>query len=242
MARPEELLSGNCYFHVGYLDKKLILPSIQTLVYRYYEKSDEGELWIFEEGCVDAPPPEFEDMNDQSELLAFDEDSLCQIIDMHGLFLVLREVAEFHPLHTSETASFAIGINEDVRSSLRQHIDGFLSEGKKDALTITIRFTNDGLSLGRRSEGGFEICFFLHPKIKPEEEPRVRELFHKFGGTPHKDYLADNGRTRILDFAIPEDAEFITELCSKIFTEIYSMRNTDTLKFTYLPSSRLEDM
>jgi len=40
MARPDELVPGNCYFHVTYFDDKLLFPSIDTLT---FVRPDAGE-------------------------------------------------------------------------------------------------------------------------------------------------------------------------------------------------------
>lgn len=53
---------------------------------------------------------------------------------------------------------------------------------------MTIRFTDDGLSLGRR-EYGYEMGFFPHPRRDPDEAGKLLSLFAGIGVQPHVDYL-----------------------------------------------------
>ncbi len=246
MAHPESLISGNCYFLVNYFDSDLLLPSIHTLVYLYSEKSDDNrELWIFEEPCSIAPQDEAEEPDDsdgeaeQPIQVAFDEDNLYQVLDFQGLLKKLNEVAGFHPLHPTKPVATCIGISDAVSTDLRQQIEKFLAEETYVSISITIRFTDDGFSLGRRREGGFEIGFFPKPKIDPDEERRIRKIFEKIGVCPHEDYLADKGRTRILEFSIPDNSSYIMNLCDQILTDAYSIRTKDSLKYCFLTYSQI---
>ena len=50
MARPEDLVPGNCYFLSGFPDEALLFPSISTLRYVRHEQGDDGrDWWLFEE-------------------------------------------------------------------------------------------------------------------------------------------------------------------------------------------------
>lgn len=95
---------------------------------------------------------------------------------------------------------------------------------------MTIRFTDDGLSLGRR-DGGYEMGFFAHPRHDPHEASRILTLFASIGVQPHVDYLCDRGRTRALEFAIPSEHESIVDLCRRVLLEVYSMRRGDVLDY-----------
>ena len=99
---------------------------------------------------------------------------------------------------------------------------------------MTIRFTDDGLSLGRR-EGGYEMGFFAHPRHDPNEASRSLALFEGIGVQPHGDYLCDRGRTRVLEFSIPSEPESIVQLCKRVLAQVYSMRRGerpgDTTRF-----------
>jgi hypothetical protein len=95
---------------------------------------------------------------------------------------------------------------------------------------MTIRFTDDGLSLGRR-ESGYEMGFFPHPRRCPDEAGKLLSLFAGIGVQPHVDYLCDRGRTRVLEFSIPNEQESIVHLCRRVLAEVYSMRRGDVLDY-----------
>jgi hypothetical protein len=140
MARPETLIPGNCYFSVGFYDNDLVLPMIDTLVYVGQEADqDEGRLWLFKEPESPPSPDEHDPSSEPAALIGFSDRQLHGIVDFDGLMQILSaEVAKF--LNDAECAS----------------------------VTMTIRFTDDGLSLGRR-EGGYEMVFFAHPRHDPHE-------------------------------------------------------------------------
>jgi hypothetical protein len=98
------------------------------------------------------------------------------------------------------------------------------------SLTITIRFTDDGLSLGRR-EGGYEMGFFPHPQRHADETAKLLSLFAGIGVQPHVDSIANGGRTRVLEFSIPRERESIVNLCRRVLVEVYSMRRGDVLDY-----------
>ena len=48
MARPETLVPGNCYFSVGFYDREMRLPMIDTLVFVKVDHDADGpRRWIF---------------------------------------------------------------------------------------------------------------------------------------------------------------------------------------------------
>lgn len=93
---------------------------------------------------------------------------------------------------------------------------------------MTIRFTDDGLLLGRR-EGGYEMGFIPHPRRDSDEAGTLLSLFAGLGVQPHVDCLANGGRTRVLEFSIPSEHESIVGLCRRVLAEVYSMRRGDVL-------------
>ena len=98
------------------------------------------------------------------------------------------------------------------------------------SVTMTTRFTDDGLSLGRR-EGGYEMGFFAHPRRDPHAASKILTLFAGMGVEPHVDYLSDRGRTRVLKVSIPSEQESIVRLCRRVLADVYSMRRGDVLEY-----------
>ena len=48
VARRESLVVGNCYFSVGFYDRDLMLPMIDTLVY-VGQDPEHGRIWLFKQ-------------------------------------------------------------------------------------------------------------------------------------------------------------------------------------------------
>jgi len=70
MARPENLIPGNCYFSVHFYDNDLVLPMIDTLIYVGQEHDqDDGRLWLFKEPESPPGPDEQDAPPEPSELL-----------------------------------------------------------------------------------------------------------------------------------------------------------------------------
>jgi hypothetical protein len=94
------------------------------------------------------------------------------------------------------------------------------------SLSVTIRFTNNGLSIGRNGDGS---AMHLHtkPRRDPDEASMILSLFAGIGVRPAVDYLSDGGRTRLMQFPIAEDCDAIVRLCERVLTEVYSMRRGD---------------
>lgn len=50
MARPRDLVPGNCHFLLNYFDSDLVIPSVQTLTFVGTDKDENGEaMWLFRE-------------------------------------------------------------------------------------------------------------------------------------------------------------------------------------------------
>jgi len=60
------------------------------------------------------------------------------------------------------------------------------------------------------------------------------------GVQPHVDYLANGGRTRVLEFSIPSEHESIVNLCRRVLAEVYSMRRGDVLDYYPLKKSDVQ--
>lgn len=240
MARPEDLYPGNCYFLVNFHDNNLLFPDIYTFTYLECEEDSDGRrCWLFE----DPPHSTKSDdagVEDERILMEFSDDRLYQILDFPGLIKVLGEVATDHPISPLGLSSRPVANSR--QAELRQEVSKFLANDEYLSLSITIVFTDDALHLGRRREGGFEMGFFTKPRREPDEESKIRSMFASIGTTPHVDYLSNGGRTRVLDFAIPDDLSIILNLCDRVFDEIYSIRYNDSLRYSFLLRSDIDRM
>ena len=141
----------------------------------------------------------------------------------------LREISVDHPLKPVAQIAEEPATDEEF-DTLPAEVAKFLSDAECVSVSMTIRFTDDGLSLGRR-ESGYEMSFFPHPRHDPHEASRILTLFAGIGVQPHVDYLCNGGRTRVLEFSIPSEQESIVHLCRRVLKEVYSMRRGDVLEY-----------
>jgi len=242
MARPETLVAGNCYFLLGFQDTDLHLPLISTLVYvRSEVDPDDGRYWLFQELSDTSESSSTEPEDAVGALVGFTDEDLYQILDFEALQRRLAEIAADHPLHTIPSAdAAALAPNTDF-SGLAIKVAEFIATPDCVSLTITILFTDDGFSLGRpvasRESADYQVTFFPHPRRDPTEESKIRSLFLSLGIEPQVDYLADEGRTRVLAFRIPGEQSGIVSLCARLLTEIYDMRVRDQLQYRFLRRS-----
>jgi len=239
MARPEALIPGNCYFSVHFYDNDLLLPMIDTLVYVGQEiDQDEGRLWLFKEPESPPSPDEQDAVPEPPALMGFSGKQLHEIVDFDGLMQRLLEIAADHPLKPISPPVAEPAGDEDFES-VPGEVERFLNDPECVSLTMTIRFTDDGLSLGRR-EGGYEMGFFPHPRREPDKVAKLLSLFEGLGVQPHVDYLANGGRTRVLEFSIPSEHRSIVALCRRVLAEVYSMRRGDVLDYYPLKKSDVQ--
>ena len=236
MARPETLIPGNCYFSVEFYDNDLVMPMIDTLVYvGQNDDPDQGRMWLFKEpGSV--PSSEQDGASDDGPtFIAFSDKQLHEIVDFSGLIQRIREIAAEHPLQPVPDVAAEPATVDDF-DTLEPQIAKFLNGSEFVGLTIAIRFTDHGLSVGRR-EGGFDMGFFAHPRHDPDEGSRILSLFSSIGIQPLVDNLCDRGRMRVLQFPIPSEQDAIFQLCRRVLTEVYSMRRGDHIDFHFLRKS-----
>jgi hypothetical protein len=237
MARPEALIPGNCYFSVGFYDNDLVLPMIDTLVYVGQETDqDEGRLWLFKEPESPPSPDEQDPSSEPPALIGFSDSQLHEIVDFDGLMQRLREIAVDHPLKPVAQTAEKPATEADFHT-LSAEVARFLNDA--ECVSVTIRFTDDGLSLGRR-EGGYEMGFFAHPRRDPHEASKILSLFAGLGVQPHVDYFCDRDRTRVLEFPIPSGHESIAHLCRRVLAEVYSMRRRDVIDYHPLRKSDVD--
>ena len=229
MARPETLIPGNCYFSEHFYDNDLLLPMIDTLLYVGQEiDHDERRLWLFKEP-ESASSLEEDPSSEPPALIGFSDKQLHEIVDFDGLMQRLREIAADHPLKPIAQPAAAPATDEDFES-VPVEVGRFLNDPECVSLTMTIRFTDDGLSLSRR-EGWYEMGFFPHSRRDPDEVGKLLTLFAGIGVQPHVDYFANGDRTRVLGFSIPSEHEPIVDLCRRVLAEVYSMRRGDVLDY-----------
>jgi hypothetical protein len=221
---------------VGFYDNDLVMPMIDTLVYvGQSDDPDHERMWLFKE--PDPPPSSEQDgaSDDGPTLIAFSDKQLHEIVDFSGLLQRIREIAADHPLQPIPHLAAEPATADDF-DTLEPEITKFLNSPEYVSLTITIRFTDDGWSLGRR-DGGYDIGFFAHPRQDPDEDSRILSLFTSIGVQPLVDYFSDRGRTRVLQFPIPSEQDVILQLCGRVLMEVYSMRRGDALNYHFLRKS-----
>jgi len=222
--RPSELVAGNCYFRVGYGDHNLLLPLIQTLLYVGVEEDTHNgrQLWSFSEPSLRGPAEEAEAEEAQAPWV-FPEEQLHPILDLGGLMGTLMEVASEHPLQQAPAQPGSASAAD--LGTLDAEVARFFQSPELQTLTITVRFTDDGLSLTRLGVGSVNLLLFPHPRRNPAHEAALRAICENAALTPIQDYLADRGRTRVLVYSVPEHGHVaISRLAGRIFLEAYDMR------------------
>ena len=213
-----------------FYDSKLLVPMIETLVYVGQEDDQEdGRLWLFREPESTPAPDEQNGAPESPTVIAISDRDLHQIDDFDGLMQRLREISADHPLRPHPQPAAEPAADEDV-ALVSGEVASFLSDPECVGLTMTIRYTGDGLSLGRRA-GGLEMRFHPQARRDPGEAAGLLSLFAGVGVQPHVDYFANGGRTRVLAFTIPNAHEAIVGLCTRVLTEVYSMRHGDVLDY-----------
>jgi hypothetical protein len=235
--RPGDLVAGNCYFTVGYTDGRFTIPLIQTLVYVGPEEDSEtGQpIWMFND-VSSHRPTETPETPDETLLFVFPEDQLSTILDLAGLIRTLGEATPDHPLHPLPPDPGPA--SEGDLGQLQAHLKRFFESPTLAGVTITIRFTDDGLSLARRSDGGIDLLLFPHPRLEPDREAAMRSLCVTAGMGASQDYLSNYGRTRVLVYPVPPDGQpRILSLARRLFLEAYAMRKGDTLRFQFTDAS-----
>ena len=231
--RPSDLVAGNCYFSVGYTDDRFSIPTIQTLVYVGPEEdSENGQLaWMFTD-VSSWRPVETSETQDETIRFVFRADQLSRILDLAALIRTLGEATPDHPLHPLPPNPGPA--SEADLGQLPAELERFFETATLRSVTVTVRFTNDGFSLTRRSDGRIDLLLFPHPRLEPDTETMIRSLCLSAGLGASEDYLSNYGRTRILVCPVPQDGQrTILTLASRLFLEAYAMRRGDTLLFQF---------
>lgn len=233
--RPSELVPGNCYFTIGYYDSDLLLPVVQTLRYVGCQLDErDGRQWVFHDLGQTSVVLDGSDRCRPASLVMPD-DQLHGVLDFSVLIERLSEVAVDHPL-SQPPPSAGPASGADL-SGLEAHISRFFTESDTVLLTITVEFTNDGLSFSRFSDGTTNLLLSARPRLDPKREAALRAACEAVGLVAAQDYLANRGRSRILVYPIrPESWGEAAKLAARIFLDIYHLRSGDRLKFHWNPT------
>lgn len=234
--RPTELVVGNCYFSVGYQDRDLLVPSIQSFLYvgSEHDEEESRRLWLFREPRLPPTPGQTHEVEDEPAVWAFPDEQLHSILDLAGLIRTLGELAEEHPLHPLPTQPGPA--SEADLGDLQTVVGGFLNNPELESVTASICFTDDGASLTRRQDGSVELVLLPHPRRDAHRESPLRAECRAAGLSPAQDYLSSRGRTRVLVYPIAALSESaIVNLLSRIFLGAYQMRSGDVLRYHFSP-------
>ena len=251
MARPETLVPGNCYFQMGFTDRDTMVPLINTLVYvRSGVAVDGTPGWLFRDysmapapedaeiGATLDPDAEAEPLSAAYSYLMVDDRQLHSVLDFDGVARRLREIATFHPLHPIP-AAVVQPPTEIEFMPIAAAVERALHDPECLSVTMTIRFTDDAVSVERHADGCC-LTFFTHPIFDPDEEARVRALFAALGQSPATDRLVDRGRTRILDYTMAPDPDAVVARCRQVFDEVHRIRKGDVIQCQVLTKADIE--
>ncbi len=226
MTRPVDLVPGNVYFRVFYLDEQLTLPDIHTLVFVGREEMDDGEvLWVFEDAASRS-----DDETDAVERHGIEEDHLSEILDIHGLHATLRELEatarfESPPLHRRRSS-------EDIRAleAFRHGIDAIVAATPGLSFHVRIRGTDDGFFIEKHGTG-WNWSLFTQPLKDPDEDRAVQRVFLDEGIEPSTSYLSSLGRTRVLGYRFEMGEVVLERIMAGLLCNAFGMRDDDELVF-----------
>lgn len=229
MARPYELIPGNCYFLLNFYDEDLKVPFISTYLFEREAKGENDEkMWLFREPITD----EAQQQPDAPAVTAIREDQIYQVLDLDGLIKSLGELVHLHPFApVPKAASGSLDPRTDI-----PELNGFAEkvlgvEGRR-SVTMTIRHTDDGFSIGR-NEAGVYAGFFLKAHLEAQTEREIRAVFAALGVQPGEDYLSQHGRVRVLTYPLPAEEESVEMLAKKLLLDVYRMRQRDGLELSW---------
>jgi hypothetical protein len=135
--------------------------------------------------------------------------------ELRGVLGGAPDVAEFL------TAADVLG-----KYSLAIRIEEFLESPAHHKLNICIRYRDRCLFLKKRADG-VALDLFMHPMRSIDENERVDRLMAERGAHPITDYLADRGRTRVLEYRLPAEAQSIVDLCGAVLATVYQVAPAD---------------
>jgi len=224
MARPSELVPGNCYFLIGYHDDDLKIPFIQTFLFEGVEVMDGGtRRWLFEDPGSSEDPARW----------AFDDTQLYQLLDLQGLRRELGALIHLHPLNPIPPAPSDANQPRSELPELAPVLDELFAAQRDLSVTLTIRYLDLGISFGRRN-GKLHANLFVDLHDERQPEARLRGVFSGMGLAPDADYLAQHGRVRVLGYPLGEDRQLITKISHLVLIDVFGMRISDELKVDWL--------
>jgi len=212
----------------------LVVPSVHTYLFVGRETHEGQPLWIFREPPSASPPVGERRPDDEQEedcRTAFEARQLYQILDLHGLIRTLTGLIDFHPLKKS-TEPLRAPTRREAFPEIAPEIERLLASDEWSAVTITIKYTDDGFSVGAVTDERLHWDLFPKAKIETEREARIRALFREEQAALVKDYLSNAGQVRVLEYALPSDAAKTIALCGRLLREIYEMKD-DELIFSF---------
>jgi hypothetical protein len=237
MARPHELVPGNCYFLLNYHDDDLKVPAIDTYIFEREAEAENGERrWLFRDpqsySTGDDSQLGEEQQPDAPVLMAIHEDQLYQILDLAGLIKSLGTLVHLHPLlplPPVTPASLQPRADFPELDGMAEKLLGFKS---RHSVTMGIRYTDNGFSFGCDEEGLFASFFpWIHREVERESE--IRAVFANLGIRPREDYLSQHGRVRVLTYPLPAEQAFLKTLAEKLLIDVYEMRQDDGLELSW---------
>jgi hypothetical protein len=229
MARPDELVRGNCYFLLNYHDDELLIPAVQTLLFHSLETWEDGSRrWLFLD-------PENSEESESNVPYAFADADLARLLDIQGLRRELGALVPLHPLTRSPPRSLdAERIRTEI-AELEPVLDKLLTQGTGVSVTLTIKYLDLGLSFGRRKgRDALEADLFIDLHDERQPERRLRDVFASLGLNPSQDYLAQTNRVRILSHPVPEDRDVIRKIAYEVLIGVFGMRVADELQVDWL--------
>jgi hypothetical protein len=214
---------------LNYYDDDLKVPFISTYLYEKEAEGDSDEkLWLFREPITE----EEQQQSDAPVITAIGEEQLYQVLDLNGLIKSLGELVHLHPLRPlPKLAPRSLEPRAEI-----PELDGvaekvLASEGRY-SVTLTIRHTDNGFSIGR-NEAGVYAGFFLKAYLDAQLESEIRASFAALGIVPGQDYLSQHGRVRALTYPLPAEEESIALLAKKLLLDVYRMRKGDGLDLNW---------
>jgi hypothetical protein len=227
MAHPDSLVIGCDYFVVHYYDNELLVPSVTTLRYVGCVADDDGNPeWTFSE-----PHDPGDSLGAEAEALtAFDEDHLFQVLHLEELLERLGEVSQARP-NSAPPAPPRLDTQQLLdRSSLAERVREFLQAPHSRKLQVSVRYLDKALFFEKKASG-IRLQLFTHPLRAAAEDVRLVALFRGRDVAAETDYLADRGRTRILEYELPANAAQISDLAAAVLVDVWQVTARDELRF-----------
>jgi hypothetical protein len=219
----------------------LVVPSVHTYLFVGEETHGGKPMWLFREPPSARPPEAEQLVNGEPEeaecVTALEDRQLWQILDIQDLIRKLTGLIDFHPLVKPTDPLRALSRREAF-PEIAPQVERLLASDESSAVTITIKYTDDGFSIGKSADERVRWTFFPKAKIETEREARIRAMFRDQQTAPVEDYLSDAGQRRVLGYALPRDDAKTIALCGRLLREIYEMREDDELVFSFHPKRR----